>query len=433
MNIQRNPPLKKVEIKDHPFLGSFTLDLTHKSGKAYTNILLVSENGLGKTTLLDILNDYNSTLYIDKKLTDELGSRIPVFSSILPYNIKYQQAANCINTIIDAVMGVKKSKKADEQYLDVTERINKMSGSFCNQKIINILRKMLEKRDASVVENFLKDIPKDFGIDKLVKTKTYENEITSISQLCSGEQEILLRLLILSQSERLIKDKMTGLTLIDEPEAGLHPKWQNNFIESLTELNRVMGAMQMIVATHSENILQAAIEIDLATQRRYPNTFAATNWLIIRLEKSGDKIVPVRVNDIANGTQRVLPMVSFAEIRYIIFDITSNDYHNELFGHLIDKEIKDCNGTVVKPCRCQSISCVDDTLNIIASQKGDTDIQVPTTGYLNMRGDKKFSAYIRNQIDHPEVNGVNRNAQIDQEKLKISTDFLRKVISNNLV
>ena len=51
--------LADLEFKNHPILGNLKLNFTNENGMIYENIILVGENGCGKTTILRELNHYD--------------------------------------------------------------------------------------------------------------------------------------------------------------------------------------------------------------------------------------------------------------------------------------------------------------------------------------------------------------------------------------
>ena len=71
----------------------------------------------------------------------------------------------------------------------------------------------------------------------------------SVDHLSSGEKQILILL-----TAALLEEATPVVYLADEPELSLHVSWQEGLLQSLVELG---GAMQVIVATHSPDIVGA--------------------------------------------------------------------------------------------------------------------------------------------------------------------------------
>ena len=55
--------IKQLKIIGHPALGDLCLDFCKETGEIYKNIVLIGENGSGKTTILDILSDIKWLLF----------------------------------------------------------------------------------------------------------------------------------------------------------------------------------------------------------------------------------------------------------------------------------------------------------------------------------------------------------------------------------
>lgn len=192
-------------------------------------------------------------------------------------------------------------------------------------------------------------------------------EIT-IDKLSTGEKQIVFRGAHLLKNSNSISG---GIVLIDEPELSMHPKWQEKILQYYRNLFSKNGkqTVQMIIATHSEYVLRAALE-------------DRDNVLIITLHDNSGTIAS---NKIMAPT--VLPTVTSAETNYLAFGIISPDYHIELYGYLQNKT----NNFTVKSC---------------------DDYIVAQTAYYNPQIHEKISSfrtttyqtlptYIRNAIDHP--------------------------------
>lgn len=90
-------------------------------------------------------------------------------------------------------------------------------------------------------------------------------KVLQLSQLSSGEkQEIVL-------FYELIFDTKKGLLLlIDEPEISLHIAWQKQFLNDLVEVSK-QTAVQVIVATHSPQIISKYLDIQVDLGELYGN------------------------------------------------------------------------------------------------------------------------------------------------------------------
>lgn len=436
-----------IQFKDHPVLGNLTLDFrknceepisvnrkddpfkkdekiyvpTPQKGNQYSIILnqdnihdyvlFVGENGCGKTMILKEIYNYNNSEYIDyvyDKINVEYHSGFtdskmfgyfgPFESIFLERDIKYNEGRSKI-------------------YRREVEMRDGVGGEMRSQLNINNLSEDGLKcffENERLAEAYT--MAQKFQIPHAMRAGTFaemtgkpDTMIDYIKELSSGEQEILLRLLYFFKHPL---SKSSDNVLIDEPETGLHPKWQLKILEyykrifhSQDEPHRTKidearmsplsekQKLQLFIASHSENILKSAIE--------------QKDWLIIRLfrDKNG-KIKSERVEH----TDRRQPTISYAETQYIVFDIPSIDYHNELYGHLQNKTgktmVKDFDSWIAKQN---------------TYQKDIHEKQSP-----NAKGDLVYQticSYIRNESHHPPEGGFT----FSNEQLCNSIQLLREL------
>ena len=78
---------------------------------------------------------------------------------------------------------------------------------------------------------------------------TESNEILSLTELSSGEQQEVILLF-----ELLFKVDPGTLVLIDEPEISLHVAWQKEFLNDLIRITKLQK-INTIIATHSPQII----------------------------------------------------------------------------------------------------------------------------------------------------------------------------------
>ena len=379
--------LDELKFENHPILGNLNIDFTNKDGEIYENIVLVGENGCGKTTILNELHNYNESQYIiDKQKNYRYSSGEDVFRSIfIRQDIKY---FSTLNETLKLISGETLESKEIPDNIN-TEGLLKNNKANSNELLSNELSKLDNKNLMEIVKyNSISNLLK--GIGGLLQI-TDDNPNMQINSLSSGEQELALRLLSL-------KSKVKGNTdfiIIDEPETALHPKWQLQIFQFinqiLVDLSSDERDAQLFIATHSENILKRVLT--------YPNT------LVIRLFKNNDKICAETVSDL----DIVLPYVSFPEIQYIIFGIPTSDYHNALYGYLIGEKTINKFEKYIKN---HPLFNHDYYNNYNYSRENNEIETLPT--------------YIRNAIHHPE----NDQRHFTEEELKTSIDFLRELIKD---
>lgn len=131
------------------------------------------------------------------------------------------------------------------------------------QKTIEIAKKMEQKKAAvtkpmetflSTMNNFIKNSEdgKEICINNdgqvFFKTKYSQKQI-SIQHLSSGEKQLIT---FFANLIFKVKDKSSGIFVVDEPELSLHLSWQKIFIDKVLEINK---DIQLIFATHAPEII----------------------------------------------------------------------------------------------------------------------------------------------------------------------------------
>lgn len=234
------------------------------------------------------------------------------------------------------------------------------------------------------------------------KKKVYfkkDGHDVDIASLSSGEKQIVFRGAFLLRNQQSTKG---SVVLIDEPEISLHPTWQikifDYYRKLFTEADGTQTS-QLFIATHSQYVLCSALENRL-------------NTLIVLLQHTGTNVDVKRIT-----APLVLPAVTSAELNYVAFDIASNDYHIELYGHLqnkiaLNRGSTDCS---VKECDIYITQQTD----YIPAQHHKPSVHVLPHRTINY---ETLPTYVRNAIDHP-----NPSRTFTPEELRKSIDLLIKL------
>ncbi len=212
------------------------------------------------------------------------------------------------------------------------------------------------------------------------------SETITIDQLSTGEKQIVFRGAYLLRN----KNQLSGGTiLVDEPELSMHPKWQEKILKYYRDLFAEGGEqkVQMFFATHSENVIKAALE-------------DRENVLVVVLKDEGGQITAKPIT-----TPSVLPTIMSAEINYQAFEVASTDYHNALYGY-IEAE----------------------------GWKSEYDSLCTKTSYIRLYSDGhttnldiSLSEKLRHIIHHPE-NPYNGNIEEMGADIKVSIEKMRNFI-----
>lgn len=440
--------ITKLEYKNNKIFGNLTIDLSKIDGTAYNKIVIIGENGSGKTTILNDLNNFLSIktlifdkieyfndndekMYLesnaaslkfgfhdiikdDKKIsvygdrsnydsikTNELDIRKNgVVYSKVQINFKTNKISNVSSSDID-------SEYFDDEEYDFT-KLKQLIIDLYDQDARNFYE--LNKKNNINYENFAKDNSKllrfkiafDNFFDGLkfnrVEPKEGEQEVyfvknsksISMDDLSTGEKQIVFRGVYILKNIDLHGN---GFVLIDEPEISMHPKWEDKIFKYYSDLlfkgENPIG--QLFIATHSERILKQAL---------YDN-----DTLVVEI-KNNNGIIECNRYD----SPLIIPYKSDAEINYRIFGTYSHDLHLQLYDLIQEK--------------CTSKKKIKEVDNLIKNYKGngfyDKKIHEKQTKHNSTKYFTICTA-IRNDLHHGSPN------DFDEEELKLSTDLLYNI------
>ncbi|MFQ6371445.1 AAA family ATPase [Shewanella sp. YIC-542] len=442
----------EVKWKNHPVLGDLHLDFSNVSThKPYSTIVFAGENGTGKSTILEEISNFlnlgsfeyfeyiSYVTEVDNKLfkavpTNDGTTHVNFFDLIDENEQRIKIREDRYNNRV----------KLDENTTDLRHYgcvYSKARADYKTQKISTTTTSSLDKEkydvdgndDFTSLKQLIVDVvnqdnnkyaemnktlgtsPKSWGefypesnlfrfknsFDNFFEKLEYE-KVTDIDsektitflkngisipldELSTGEKQIVFRGIYLLRNSNLLSG---SAILVDEPELSMHPKWQQkilNYYKGLFTENDSLK-VQMFFATHSDHVIKEALSDKVDN-------------IVITLEEING-IIQVKKID----SPSVLPSVTSAETNYLAFDITSNDYHIELYGWLQDKESKNS----VKSCDTyiRSHPCFDLSKHQKSSGFGSTTYETLPT-------------YIRNAIHHPDSGNV-----FTEDELRISTELL---------
>lgn len=442
--------IKKVKWNDYEHLGSLELDFSKDDGSLYNTIVLAGENGAGKTTILDTLAGYlngQSVLpfeyveyIVDKgeyrifpdSVHGEVGFHIRIDlnhniqknvhsgrnnsenimrednEDLRYYGFACTKARSGFSTVqvksvtTQQIDNDKFEPDLNEDFTRVKQLLIDIDGqdsSALKEKwergeSIDENRQEIEKkfkgyRFKKAFNDFFKDI-KYVGIDRNNPNEINvmfekHNQQIPIDKLSTGEKQIVFRGAHLLRN---INSIAGGVVLIDEPELSMHPMWQKKILNYYRKMFTVdeKQTVQMILATHSEYVIQSALK-------------DRENVLVIVLTDDNGTVRSKRIT-----APNVLPSVTAAETNYLAFGVPSVDYHIELYGWLQNKTSNHSIGA----CDSYIASCAQ--YDRTRHEKID---------HYNSHRYLTLPTYIRNAIDHPDS-----SRRYTEEELKISIELL---------
>ncbi len=451
--------IKKIKWKNHEVLGNLELDFCNESGKPYNTIVFAGENGSGKTSVLETLFTFlnlGSILPFEYIRYNVDGSDFEVFYTEKTTNSEYgcHERRSCDDgqyKRVDAC-GSYNSDRIDNDKNDIRHYGVAYSGAkaeFTTAPITSTTTRQLDsnrynsddKTQFTEIKQLLVDLNaednadwmrlskerKDISIDEFLQSSRlsrFENAFNSffnsiefkginessvkekeiefkkmnatigIDAMSTGEKQIVFRGAFLLSN---IKSLQGGVVMIDEPELGLHPKWQVKILQYYRSLfcNEEGQFAQMFFATHSGYVIKEALR-------------DKQNVCIIILDNIDGKTVARKIN-----SPSILPTITAAETNYLAFNIYSFEYHSQLYGYL-----QNLTGTEESVTRCDN-----EIFNYIMCHKAKWGVALKESGLETWKyKHKTLCTYIRNSISHPD-----NYESVTEEELRISIKLLIEI------
>lgn len=284
---------------------------------------------------------------------------------------------------------------------NLDEIIKNISGEFF-QNTLNIAQKNVGKKLAEETSRFFEDdVFKNLKIDLLDILQPFsgaslvlreENNPKQINARNFGSGiEIIITLLLLKAMSAGTKNSSI-IYLIDEPELHLHPKAQESLARILLEESK---DKQIIISTHSPYIFKELLP--------------SSALFILKKQKSGE-ITNQRESRSGNGLLPWSP--SWGEVNYTAYDMETIEFHNELYGYLMELSGKYKIEDFEKFFKEQKIN----TNSKEWKRKNKEEVKTEQVS---------LHTFIRHSIHHPENN---LNQKYSAEEMKSSIDEMISII-----
>lgn len=427
--------IRKIKYKNHKILGDLELDFTNPTtGLPYNTIVLVGENGTGKTTILQTISDYinvislrpfdfieyeadgnlyrvepiakgNETFHKRKDLTTGVEEDVYRDNGNSPevmradkkdmrhYACAFSKARSDFKT---SKIGNVSTKKLDTEIHDADKEddytslkqlivdIDNQDNSEYTQKnkvgrldYAQFLPTSRIYRFSNAFNTFFGDISydriEDVNNEKVILFKK-NNKDVPIDGLSTGEKQIVFRGAYLLKNSGKMED---GVVFIDEPELSMHPSWQRKILDYFRNLyvDSSTGSQkaQIFFASHSEYVVSSALE-------------HRDDTVVIVLTGNGGMISSRTIT-----TPIVLPTIIASEVNYAAFGIPTVDYHIALYGAIQARYNK------------QTIADCDHFIESCTPYYNVRRHECITTNPTNGRQYKTLPTKVRNHIDHPST------------------------------
>ena len=427
--------IRKLKYKNHKILGDLEVDFVNPAtNQPYNTVVLVGENGTGKTTILKTLSDYINVIslrpfaFIEYEADGNLYRVEPLpignetFHKRKDLSTGAEEEIRRDNSNSPEIM---RSDKKDMRYYACA--FSKARADFKTDRIGNVSTKALDTeihdddrednytslkqlivdidnqdnseytqrnkvarldyaqflptsrmyRFSNAFNTFFGDISydrtEDINNEKVILFKK-NNKDVPIDGLSTGEKQIVFRGAYLLKNSGKMDD---GVAFIDEPELSMHPSWQRKILEYFCNLYKDTTTgyqkAQLFFASHSEYVVASALEHQNDT-------------IVIVLTENGGIISPRTIT-----TPIVLPTIVASEVNYAAFGIPTIDYHIALYGAIQ----ANYNKQTIADCDSFIESCVP-FYNAGQHERITTN---PNSG----RQYKTLPTKVRNNIDHPST------------------------------
>lgn len=439
------------------------LSFSKGDGTAYQNIIIVGENGTGKTTILSTISSFlndGSILpfaFIEYDLDGVKYSAVPISGREANGFHKRVNIATGDSEDIYRNLGTNpeayKNDTKDIRYYGcvcskaradyTTDKINSVGSSSIDrekhlkdedekytslkQLIVDIKSQdehdyaELGKTQAQLWDAY-KSQSRTYRFEKAfndffdsiqfkgIETADNEKKILftkhgvdiDIDSLSTGEKQIVYRGDYLLRNSQKLYD---GTIFIDELELSMHPLWQKRILKYFTDLFSENGTQksQIFIASHSDFVVESA----LTRAKKEGDT------LVIILKNGGGTIGATSID----GAQFVLNSITAAEVNYKAFNIYSTDLHIALYSEL-EGIARQCSDAYV--ANVHGIEKCDRFIEI--QQEYQAHPQPKQTSF-GPHDYNTLSTSIRNHIDHPD-----NPYDYDDGHLEMSTELMIRIL-----
>lgn len=331
-----------------------------------------------------------------KDIYDGLETYLPLYSLF-----RADRSNNDTDTEVQDPMKLAvKQLMARNDVVDLCNQITAIVTSELNRVAANTLGK-LQQIDPRTANSLTPSIPSVQNLkwaDVFKSVSINSDDEIPLNKRGSGVKRLVLISFFRAEVDRRLADpKNTNrgvVYAIEEPETSQHVQMQKVMIDSLKSLAQNPD-VQVILTTHSSFVVK---------QLTYNN-------IRVIIDKGGRLI--------AKATPSVLPYASLNEINYTSFGDSSEEYHNELYGHIQEYAV------AINPI-CSREKEFEDWFvgqGMIKTKQWKRIVRgVVQPGY-----DVTLQTFVRNTIHHPENK---ENVMFSYHELTASIDEMRGFIQN---
>lgn len=462
--------IRKVKWQDHPVLGNLELDFTKPDNSVYDNIILIGENGSGKTSVMETLGSFLNIGPFDVFDYLEFEANGIVYRALHRAEGQFNQTFFRLqNTATGTIEEINVDRQYNPARLSDSRdprsygcAVSKARANYKTEKIKHTATSELDDNKysndndddfTSLKQMFVDIVAQDeHDYTMLNEGKDHIHTMTvEYFRLQHSKQYRFVRAFDAFFADRGLKygmvenvagnkeilfEKGTNKIPIDSLSTGEKQiVYRGMFL--LRNLNILSGSVVFLdepeLSMHprwQKKILSFYEDLfkDGAGQKKAQMFFAShSNYVVDSAFDDADNHLVLLLSSDANGVvschqvnnaDRVLPRVSPAEINYLAFHLPSIEYHLELYGFL---QIKVGNPTIGQAL---NVKQTDDFIK-------NHSLYNPATHYKQYvfvrpgGGQTVYDtlcSYIRNCLDHPDPSV---HPMPTEEEMRISIELLR--------
>jgi predicted ATP-dependent endonuclease of OLD family len=315
-----------------------------------------------------------------KSIYDKLQDHFPLYSLFQSDRKNSDGDSEVQDPLQHAVEEILNDQNIRNKLREVSEEVEKKLGEVATATLAK-----LREMNPRIANSLTPEIPSPESLkwkDVFKSVSISGDEGIPINKRGSGVKRLILLNFFRAQAERRQAEESIPSIIyaVEEPETSQHTEHQKELIKAFKKLSDAPNT-QIFLTTHSPSVVK---QLDFHHLKMVTDS------------DQGKSVVDVEPGQ--------LPYPSLNEVNCLAFDEATEEYHNELFGFIVDQELL----TVFKGGKA--------TMAYIRQERN---------GVLNEQ--KILTEYIRHQIHHPENT---QNARYTFEQLKESIHLMREFIRN---
>jgi predicted ATP-dependent endonuclease of OLD family len=315
-----------------------------------------------------------------KSIYDKLQDHFPLYSLFQSDRKNSDGDSEVQDPLQHAVEEILNDQNIRNKLREVSEEVEKKLGEVATATLAK-----LREMNPRIANSLTPEIPSPESLkwkDVFKSVSISGDEGIPINKRGSGVKRLILLNFFRAQAERPQAEESIPSIIyaVEEPETSQHTEHQKELIKAFKKLSDAPNT-QIFLTTHSPSVVK---QLDFHHLKMVTDS------------DQGKSVVDVEPGQ--------LPYPSLNEVNCLAFDEATEEYHNELFGFIVDQELL----TVFKGGKA--------TMAYIRQERN---------GVLNEQ--KILTEYIRHQIHHPENT---QNARYTFEQLKESIHLMREFIRN---